>query len=185
MAGQCVLAPQIEIVTKGRHGYYPCNYEVFQVLKKLNKHEMRAWRQFKAWLRWRRKAPHNRVIRPGIYNDKGQKIGYEPGQPRFAPFLNPFFLSFSGGKDGAVTPAKLDYCTYYIGRTVKFKQTSIKENYRNARMPCKRPSEVLPLTIPIKRLRRWLAELEAIEGLEVKARSKTDMIIQAAQPMVS
>ena len=31
-----------------------------------------------AWERWKRKDPHNRVIRRRIRNEEGQTIGYEP-----------------------------------------------------------------------------------------------------------
>src|SRR5262249_10370402 len=43
-----------------RWGYYPCPFEVYRMLKELNRRCLEARRRKGAWERWYRKAPHNR-----------------------------------------------------------------------------------------------------------------------------
>jgi hypothetical protein len=49
-------------VNRGRWGYYSCSYEVYLMLKELNKRLFRARKQKAAWERWARKMPHNRPL---------------------------------------------------------------------------------------------------------------------------
>jgi hypothetical protein len=47
-------------ISQGRFGFHPCDYQTFIKLKLINKIYHQALRQFSAWNRWNRKAPHNR-----------------------------------------------------------------------------------------------------------------------------
>src|SRR5712691_10368216 len=76
---------------QSRWGFHPCDYQTFRKLKFLNQIFLHAARLAHAWQRWKRKDPHNRVIRRRIRNDKGQTIGYEPPVPMPEPKICPVF----------------------------------------------------------------------------------------------
>jgi hypothetical protein len=62
---------------QSRWGFHPCDYPTYRKLKFLNQVYLQAVRLAHAWARWKRKDPHNRVIRRRIRNGNGQTIGYE------------------------------------------------------------------------------------------------------------
>ncbi len=66
---------------RSRWGFHPCDHATYRKLKFLNQVYLQAVRLAHAWARWKRKAPHNRVIRRRIHNEKGQTIGYEAPLP--------------------------------------------------------------------------------------------------------
>lgn len=66
-----------KVVYKGRYGYYPCSYETFLKIKRLNYLFLQVLIRDAKWERWSRKAPHNRVIRKWKPNSLGQKVGFE------------------------------------------------------------------------------------------------------------
>ena len=72
-------------------GFHPCDYQTFRKLRFLNQIYLHAVRLAHAWQRWKRKDPHNRVVRRRIRNDKGQTIGYEPPVPMQEPKICPVF----------------------------------------------------------------------------------------------
>jgi hypothetical protein len=76
---------------QSRWGFHPCNYQTYRKLKFLYQIYLQAIRQAHAWERWKRKDPHNRVIRRRIRNQKGQTIGYEPPVPLPEPKICPVF----------------------------------------------------------------------------------------------
>ena len=45
---------------RGRFGYYPCDYELFQKLKRLHRWYWQTVYDFHRWHRWWRKEPQNR-----------------------------------------------------------------------------------------------------------------------------
>jgi hypothetical protein len=72
---------------QSRWGFHPCDYETYRKLRFLNQLYLKAVRMAHAWERWKRKDPHNRVMRRRIRNEKGQTIGYEPPVPRPEPSI--------------------------------------------------------------------------------------------------
>lgn len=66
---------------RSRWGFHPCDYQTYRKLRFLNQVYLQAIRLAHGWARWKRKDPHNRVIRRRIRNEKGQTIGYEPPVP--------------------------------------------------------------------------------------------------------
>ncbi len=76
---------------QSRWGCHPCDYPTYRKLKILNQVYLRAIRLTHAWARWKRKDPHNRVVRRRIRNEKGQTIGYEPPLPLPEPRICPVF----------------------------------------------------------------------------------------------
>jgi len=47
-------------IHQGRFGYHPCNFELFQKLKRLHKWYWQTMYDFHRWHRWWRKQPQNR-----------------------------------------------------------------------------------------------------------------------------
>lgn len=76
---------------QSRWGFHPCDYQTYRKLKLLNQVYRQAIRLAHAWARWKRKDPHNRVLRRRIRNEKGQIIGYEPPVPLPEPRICPVF----------------------------------------------------------------------------------------------
>ncbi len=76
---------------QSRWGFHPCDYQTFRKLKLLIQVYLQTVRLAHAWQRWKRKDPHNRVMRRRIRNDKGQTIGYEPPVPMPEPKICPVF----------------------------------------------------------------------------------------------
>src|SRR5437870_6902272 len=76
---------------QSRWGFHPCDYSTYRKLKFLNHVYQKALRMAHAWERWKRKDPHNRVMRRRIRNAQGQTIGYEPPVPLAEPPICPIF----------------------------------------------------------------------------------------------
>jgi hypothetical protein len=109
---------------RSRWGWHPCDYQTYLLLKGLNALCEKARRQHAAWQRWRRKLPHNRVIRRKVKDDQGRVIGREVVGPRPEP------------------PLPAPFCTRYQavvrGRSaeqVAFSDLGIPAAYRAARQP--------------------------------------------------
>jgi hypothetical protein len=77
----------IQSVFRSRFGYHPCDYATYRQLKFLNLVYQRAVRLAHAWDRWKRKDPHNRVIRRRIRNEQGQTVGYTEPVPLPEPAI--------------------------------------------------------------------------------------------------
>lgn len=76
---------------QSRWGFHPCDYQTYRKLKTLNQVYRQAIRLAHAWARWKRKDPHNRILRRRIRNEKGQTIGYELPVPLPEPSICSFF----------------------------------------------------------------------------------------------
>lgn len=70
---------------KGRWGFYPCSYEVYCLLKRVNFLALQIRIIRAAWKRWSRKDPDNRVVWQHHQGGMRTKIGMMP-----EPFLPPF-----------------------------------------------------------------------------------------------
>jgi len=140
-------------VFQSRWGFHPCDYETFQLLKKLNFHFERARRRFAEWKRWKRKLPHNRVLRSTIRDAAGRKVGTEILGPRPEPVLSPVFCErVMIVRVGA--PA---------GERVRLLYEDLPEVYREARRPKASREEVRPLRYSAETLRQLVRLVEAGE----------------------
>lgn len=75
---------------KGRWGFYPCSYELYRKLKRLNFLAFMARRRLASWERWNRKEPQNRMLWQKQLGPRGwirKAIG-----PRPEPIVPPFDL---------------------------------------------------------------------------------------------
>jgi hypothetical protein len=140
---------------RSRWGWHPCDYTTYLLLKRLHGLCERARRRYAAWQRWRRKMPHNRVIRRKVVDACGRKIGAEVVGPRPEPPLAALFcvhrqvLTYwsAGGR-----PLK-------EGRLVEevvFDDLGIPAAYRAARTPAATEAEVAPLPLTAAEVRRLL-----------------------------
>src|SRR5262245_19500805 len=75
------------VAHRGRWGYYPCPYELYRKLKRLNLLALHARRRSAAWERWYRKLPHNRKgqepVLPPISRDDADFIYADYRKARF------------------------------------------------------------------------------------------------------
>jgi hypothetical protein len=104
------------------------------MLKVINKRWQAALRSAAAWRRWARKLPHNRVSRPVLRNEHGQRIGYGPAALIPEPPINSCFCQKVELPSGRVE--------------LVFTEKRIEAAYRLARYPKATESAVvmLPLT---------------------------------------
>jgi hypothetical protein len=103
------------------------------MLKEINKRNQAALRRAAAWRRWARKLPHNRVSRPVLRNERGQRIGYGPATPIPEPPIDPCFCRMVELPSGRVELA--------------FAEKRIEAAYRLARHPKATEAEVVPLPL--------------------------------------
>ncbi len=78
-------------VFKTKWGYVAYSYEDYAKLKRLNLIFQKARANAARWKRWVRKAPHNRIQKKKIRNEKGQKTGYNIGGPLPEPVVCDLF----------------------------------------------------------------------------------------------
>ena len=145
---------------RSRWGWHPCDYATFVLLKGLHAAYWRAVRRHAAWQRWRRKLPHNRVLRRRIRDEQGRRVGAEVVGPWPEPSLPPLFCT----RRQVLTHWSEDGKPLKKGRLkeeVVFDDLGIPEAYRAARCPAASESEVLPLRLTAEDLRRLAAEVEA------------------------
>jgi len=131
-------------VYQSRWGFHPCDYQTYRKLKFLNLAFLKAVRQAHAWVRWKRKDPHNRVIRRRKRNGNGQAIGYEKPIPMPEPRICELF-----------SQKVLEKCyvdkkgTYYkegfMAEKVVMLDSGIAQDYAASRMPQANEEEVVPL----------------------------------------
>jgi hypothetical protein len=137
-------------VFQSRWGFHPCDYETFQLLKRLHALFEHARRRFAEWKRWKRKLPHNRVLRRVIRDAAGRKVGTEVIGPRPEPELSPVFcerlMIVRGG-----APA---------GERVRLLYEDLPEAYREARRPKATSEEAKPLRYSAETLRELLRHVE-------------------------
>jgi hypothetical protein len=149
---------------QSRWGYHPCDHRTYRKLKFLNQVYLQAMRLAHAWERWKRKDPHNRVIRRRIRNDKGQTIGYEPTvsrpEPRICPvFSQKVFERCHVDKKGIVSREG------FMEEKVVTTDFGIPADYSSAKTPVSDHSRVRPLlqTLPeldelYEKTRHWLED---------------------------
>src|SRR5258708_7722439 len=119
---------------RSKWGWHPCDYETYRLLKALHRLCDQARRQCAAWRRWRRKRPHNRILRRAVIDEQGNKVGGEVVGPRPEPELTPLFchrrqVLTSWSEDGR--PLK----EARPAETVEFDDHGIPEAYAAARRP--------------------------------------------------
>jgi hypothetical protein len=147
-----------------RWGFHPCDYQTYRKLKLLNQVYLQAVRLAHAWSRWKRKDPHNRVIRRRIRNEKGQTIGYELPvalpEPKICPvFSQKVFEKCHVDKKGNFSREG------FMDEKVVTDAFRIPADYASARKPAADPSGVQPLHNTVAELeelyekaRTWLEE---------------------------
>jgi hypothetical protein len=131
---------------QSKWGWHPCDWATFRLLKKLNAACEAARRRFAAWQRWRRKMPHNRVIRRWLRDAEGRRIGCEIVGPLPEPVLPALFClrrqvqSFWGEDGRPLAEGRLV-------EEVVFDDRGIPDAYRTARKPAASANEVQPLRL--------------------------------------
>ena len=147
-----MMPEQIERkVYETKWGYMAYSYEDYLKLKKLNAAYFKARSQASQWMRWVRKAPHNRVRWRTIRNDAGQRIGSEVVGPRPEP---PTCDMFSRK---LVTNDRKPVDEWFMG-WIKTQDHGIVEEYRKARRPMPTRAEVAVPGLTGERIGQLLAE---------------------------
>jgi hypothetical protein len=140
-------------------GWHPCDYATFALLKRLHAAYWRALRQYSTWRRWRRKMPHNRVLRRRIRDEQGRNVGVTVVGPWPEPPLPPLFcvrrrvLTY-WGEDGR--PLKEGRLT----EEVVFDDLGIPAAYRTARRPAATEADVTPLGLSSDQIRQLVDQDE-------------------------
>jgi hypothetical protein len=149
---------------RSRWGFHPCDYQTYRKLKFLNQVYLQAIRLAHCWARWKRKDPHNRVIRCRIRNEKGQTIGYKPPLPLPEPkicslFSQKVFEQRHMDKKGNFSREG------FLEEKLVTDHLWIPVDYASARKPVADPAKVQPLHLTLAELeelyekaRRWLGE---------------------------
>jgi hypothetical protein len=142
---------------QARWGWYPCDYATFQLLKALNARCEKARRRFAEWRRWKRKMPHNRLLRRRLVDEDGRKIGVQIVGPKPEPLLDPLFCQRCPvvrhwTEDGrhlreAETVERVSFC-----------DRGIPQAYGAARRPVPCEKLVPPLPLTPKEIRRLAAQ---------------------------
>lgn len=129
---------------RSRWGFHPCEYATYRKLKLLNGVHERAVRLARAWERWKRKDPHNRVIRRRLRDASGRTIGYAEPVPLAEPPLCPVF---SRKVQERRFVDKKGVCSKegFLDEKVVTDEPRIASDYSTARRPVADPSAVRPL----------------------------------------
>jgi hypothetical protein len=149
---------------QSRWGFHPCDYQTYRKLKFLNQVYLQAVRLAHAWARWKRKDPHNRVIRRRIRNEQGDVIGYEPSVPLPEPRICPVFAQKLVEKRHVDKKGNFSR-EGFMEEKVVTDDRGISAEYASARTPVADPSGVQPLHHTVAELeelyeaaRTWLEE---------------------------
>jgi hypothetical protein len=145
---------------QSRWGFHPCDYSTYRKLKLLHHVYQKALRLAHAWARWKRKDPHNRVMRRRIRNSKGQTIGYEPPVPLAEPRICPIFTQ-KVLENRHVDKKGTFFRDGFLEEKVVTDDLGIAEDFAGARRVVRETSEVRPLHISV----------EAIDAFYEQARS--------------
>lgn len=129
---------------KGKFGWYPCDITTYHKLKAINLAFDQAVHKMKAWERWERKDPNNRVSRKKLKDSTGRVVGYGVAEPITEPdicsvFCNKVVRKVNWDKNG----------TYYkdgIERTFVECGASFYEDYRKARYPIENEADCQKLS---------------------------------------
>jgi len=136
---------------QSRWGFHPCDYQTYRKLKFLNQVYLQAVRLAHAWARWKRKDPHNRVIRRRIRNEQGDVIGYEPSVPLPEPSICPVFAQKFVEKRHVDKKGNFSREGFMAEKVVTDGHW-IPAAYATARKPVAEPSEVQPFGYPLAKL---------------------------------
>jgi hypothetical protein len=134
----------VQEVFRSRWGFHPCDYTTYRKLKFLNLAHQKAVRLARAWQRWKRKDPHNRVSRCRIRNESGQTVGYGPPVPLAEPALCPLF-SRKVNEKRYVDRRGLCHPDGILDEAVVTDDRGIPAAYAAARRPVSHPAEVSSL----------------------------------------
>jgi hypothetical protein len=148
---------------RSRWGFHPCDYETFRLLKQLNRLCEKAQRLHAQWQRWRRKKPHNRLLRRKVRDAEGRVVGREVVGPWPEPPLCPLFCA----REQTVSHFDEDGRILREGRRaerVVFHDHGIPAAYRAARRPAPAADQVVPLPLSAEDVRRLAAQAKALEG---------------------
>ncbi len=133
-----------DYVVEGRFGFYPCDYDTYQKLRKIYGAYLRSLSQNANWLRWTNKQPQNRVIRRWKRDAQGRRCGCEIVGPRPEPKVNPLFWDmkvFRSGSGNFSYPAKIVNLT-----------NKLEFDYKNAKYPKKSADVVSPLFLSMEEI---------------------------------
>ena len=120
-------------VVEGRFGFYPCDYDTYQKIRKIYNAYLKSLSQNASWWRWTNKQPQNRVIRRWKRDAQGRRCGCEIVGKRPEPSINPVFWNMS--------PL---YHRPVMNRVIIDK---VIADYRRARYPMKRAEDVVSLSM--------------------------------------
>jgi hypothetical protein len=131
---------------RSRWGFHPCDYSTFRKLKFLHHVYLTAIRMARCWQRWKRKDPHNRVIRRRLRDAQGQVIGFSEPVPQPEPMLCPVFahkvlVKQHVDRKGTVFPEG------FLEEKVVTESFDIPANYAAARKPAQDEAEVRAIRI--------------------------------------
>lgn len=144
---------------QGKFGWYPCDLETYRKLKAINLAYNEAIHKLKAWERWERKDPQNRVIRKKLKDSTGQVVGYGIAEPMPEPevclvFCEKIVKSVSYDKNGT-------YHKNGIDRTfVKMIEDSVYDDYRKARYPVPSEADIKPLFMNLDRINQLFSDIK-------------------------
>jgi hypothetical protein len=149
----------MDMAHRSRWGWHPCDYATFVLLKRLHGLYRQAVRQYAAWRRWRRKMPHNRVVRRKLVDENGNQVGTVVVGPRPEPPLPALFCTSRQvltywSEDGQPLPEGR------LAEEVMLDDLGIPEAYRAARMPAATEQEVRPLRLTQEEIRRLAEQAE-------------------------
>ena len=138
-------------VHEGKYGFYPCNYENYQKIRRLYGYYLLALSRAADMTRWSRKQPQNRVLRRWIKDQQGRRCGCQIIGPRPQPEAVPIFTEKTKRKSWS----GLD-----LGEQISIINSHIEQNYRSARYPVQRAEDVIPLTLTEAEIDSMLAILD-------------------------
>jgi len=153
---------------QSRWGFHPCDYLTYRKLKFLHRVYQDALRMAHAWARWKRKDPHNRVMRRRIRNDRGQTIGYEAPVPLPEPRI---CLIFSRRvlEKRFVDKKGMVFRDGFLDEKVVTDDLGIVGDFSAARKPVKQPGEVRSLRLSVESIDRLYEQAkEWMEAGDVK-----------------
>jgi hypothetical protein len=150
----------VQPVFQCRWGFHPCDYSTYRKLKSLNLVYQKAVRLAQAWKRWKRKDPHNRVVRRRLRNKRGQTIGYAPPLPLAEPPLCPVF-SHKVFEKSHVDKTGAYRQEGFLEEKVVTEEPWISTDYAAARRPVAHAAEVRPLYHTLAEIDAWYEKARA------------------------
>jgi hypothetical protein len=136
---------------QSKYGWYPCDIETYHKLKAINLAYDQAIHKMKAWERWERKDPKNRVIRKKLKDSTGRVVGYGIAELQPEPEICSIFCK------KILKKVNFDKANNYykdgIERIfIEQLEGSVYDDYRKARYPMASEAEVRPLIMSMDRI---------------------------------